>query len=184
MLTLDDWLIDSSGHLDDASRGDLIAAAHEGRLGNWLTLNGSAKPRFHAAADRWVRVRLINAANARIMSIVLRGADAWLGGLDGHPVAPLRLAGHPVEIAPGQRADLILPRSQEEITIINEMGGEPLRSARSSAPAAPTAMPKARRRRWAGSPPPPSPRTSSGQRSGSRAVPAAVFREPAMAGDA
>jgi FtsP/CotA-like multicopper oxidase with cupredoxin domain len=126
VLTLDDWLIDSSGRLDDASRGDLIAAAHEGRLGNWLTLNGSAKPRFHASADRRVRVRLINAANARIMSIVLKGVDAWLGSLDGHPVAPLRLAGHPLDIAPGQRADVILPRSQEEVTLINEMAGEPL----------------------------------------------------------
>ena len=55
-------------------------------------------------------MRLINAANARIMSIVLKGSDVWLAALDGHPVTPLRLAGHPLDLAPGQRADLILPQ--------------------------------------------------------------------------
>jgi FtsP/CotA-like multicopper oxidase with cupredoxin domain len=129
LLTIDDWLIDSSGRVDEKSRGDLIAAAHDGRLGNWLTLNGSAKPRFTAPAERRLRVRLINAANARIMSIVLKGSDVWLAALDGHPVTPLRLAGHPLDLAPGQRADLILPRSQDPVAIVNQMGGEPLEIA-------------------------------------------------------
>jgi FtsP/CotA-like multicopper oxidase with cupredoxin domain len=129
VVTIDDWLLDSSGRVDEKSRGDLIAAAHEGRLGNWLTLNGSAKPRLTAPADRRLRVRLINAANARIMSIVLKGSDVWLAALDGHPVTPLRLAGHPLDLAPGQRADLILPRTQEPVAIVNQMGGEPLEIA-------------------------------------------------------
>jgi FtsP/CotA-like multicopper oxidase with cupredoxin domain len=129
VLTIDDWLIDSTGHVDETSRGDLIAAAHEGRLGNWLTLNGSAKPHFAAPAERRLRLRLVNAANARIMSVVLKGTAAWLAAVDGHPVAPLRLANHPLELAPGQRADLILPRSQEAVTIANQMGGELLEIA-------------------------------------------------------
>jgi FtsP/CotA-like multicopper oxidase with cupredoxin domain len=124
VLTIDDWLIDATGQVDEKSRGDLIAAAHEGRLGNWLTLNGSAKPRFAAPAERRLRLRLVNAANARIMSLMLKGTAVWLAALDGHPVAPLRLAGHPFELAPGQRADLILPRSQEAVSIVNQMEGE------------------------------------------------------------
>ena len=128
IAVIDDWLIDASGRLDDLRR-DLMAAAHEGRLGNWLTVNGVPRPRFQATANRRVRLRLINAANARIMSLVFKGAASWVAALDGHPIAPVRLVDDPLTLAPGQRADVILAKSQDEITITNETAGEPLEIA-------------------------------------------------------
>ena len=128
-------------------------------------------------------MRLINAANARIMSIVLKGSDVWLAALDGHPVTPLRLAGHPLDLAPGQRADLILPQSQDPVAIVNQMGGEPLeiasiiRTGRTGGDDVGGPPPAS-----AGSPRRPAMAARcSRRRSGSRAVPAAVCRARAMA---
>jgi len=107
-LAIDDWRLDDKGQIETASFGNLHDWAHEGRLGNWLTVNGTSQPVFDLAYGERVRLRLLNAANARTFRLQLKGAKAKIIALDGAPVAPFDLPEAPYELASGQRADLAL----------------------------------------------------------------------------
>ncbi len=107
-LVIDDWLLDRQGQLDDASFGEPSHAAGEGRLGNRFTVNGMARPTLEAPADRELRLRVLNCANARTIEVLLKGAEGWVMARDGQPIAPLRIDDNAVPLAPGQRADLVL----------------------------------------------------------------------------
>ena len=113
LLILDDWRLDEDGQLDLASFGNLHDAAHGGRLGNWPTVNGVNTPGFAVRAGERLRLRLINAANARIFRVDIEGHEPTLIALDGQPVVPRALPAEGQWLAPGQRADLILDCSGE-----------------------------------------------------------------------
>ncbi len=115
-MILDDWKIGDDGVILQ-SFGDLQAAIGEGRLGNWFTLNGQYRPELAVPADRLVRLRFLNAANVRTMSLMFKGPAPWVVALDGQPIAARRLEADGVKLAPGQRADLMLDSSKEELTI-------------------------------------------------------------------
>ena len=106
-LLLDDWFLRDDAKLDEASFGALHEWAHAGRIGNTFTVNGTVDRAFAVRAGERLRLRLINAANARIMPLRLPGHRATLVALDGHPVAP-----RPVEdgivLTPAQRADIVV----------------------------------------------------------------------------
>ncbi len=104
-LVLDDWRLGTDAVNDPrANRHD---AAHAGALGNTVTVNGRVVERLEVRPGERLRLRLLNAANARIFALRFKGADPWLLALDGHPVAPRR-SEEPLILAPGQRADLVL----------------------------------------------------------------------------
>ena len=90
VLHLDDWRLERDGSFDEASLGELMDWSHGGRMGTALTTNGEAKPDFAVRAGERIRLRLINAANARIMALDLDGMRPRVVALDGHPVAPVR----------------------------------------------------------------------------------------------
>jgi FtsP/CotA-like multicopper oxidase with cupredoxin domain len=113
-FVIDDWLLDREGLVDAASFGDVLLAGGEGRLGNWFTVNGAFRPTLEAPADRELRLRILNAANARIIELFIKGSEGWIIARDGQPSEPARLADAPVRLAPGQRADLLLPAGLEE----------------------------------------------------------------------
>ena len=102
---LDDWLLTQRGAVEDnfAAR-DLDVG---GRLGNLLTINGKAKPRFEAKAGERIRIRVINASNARNYQLDFGSAAGRIFAVDGN------LTGRPqtlkdFEIAPGNRIDIDL----------------------------------------------------------------------------
>ena len=56
---------------DEKSLGSLMDWSHQGRLGNWLTINGKSNPKINIEENSNVRLRLINASNARIFNFNL-----------------------------------------------------------------------------------------------------------------
>lgn len=108
-LVLDDWRLNDDGVLDTESLGSLMEWSHAGRLGNWLTVNGQSLPEFELQAGEAYRLRLINAANARILEIDPARFGGLVLGYDGQDLAtPYRLEYSPLLIGPGQRVDLLV----------------------------------------------------------------------------
>jgi len=102
---LSDWRLDREAR----SVGDFrnfMDASHAGRIGNTVTVNGTVRDSWAVRAGERIRLRLVNASNARIYGLRFEGHAPWVIALDGHPVEP-----HPSEqvvLGPGMRADLIL----------------------------------------------------------------------------
>ncbi len=126
VLVIDDWRLDQSGAIHEASFGDIRDWAHAGRLGNWVTVNGESEHRMSVRSGDRVRLRMLNAANARIMRLALPKHDPVVIAYDGQPVAPTALSGSSLRIAPGQRVDLIvdLGRTPGWVSPILEVSGD------------------------------------------------------------
>ena len=112
-LIFDDWRLDSDGRIDERSFGALHDKAHAGRLGNVLSLNGKPADDIHVLAGERVRLRLLNAANARIIAIAFEGHALDIIALDGQPVDPFKPDGNVVLLAPAQRADVLIDMTNE-----------------------------------------------------------------------
>ena len=121
VLMIDDWLLASDGTIEEASFGSLHDWAHGGRLGNWLTVNGESLPTIEVARNSRIRLRLINAANARIFGLNIP-ASAFLIAEDGYPV-PVQQS-QDVVLAPAQRADFIVDLEDTDLTITETFNGE------------------------------------------------------------
>ena len=115
-LIFDDWRLTDDGQVDESSFGDLNDAIGQGRLGNWFTVNGAYRPRLEVSAGL-ARLRILNAANVRSMTIAFKGADPWIIAEDGQPVPPRPIPGTGLSLAPGQRADLLIEEGSDDITI-------------------------------------------------------------------
>ncbi len=89
-----------------------------GRIGNTVTINGRVADRFTVRSGERIRLRLINAAPARIFGLEFKGHSPLVIALDGQPIEPHTPAGGRVVLGPAMRADLVL-----------DMMGEPGRSA-------------------------------------------------------
>ena len=106
-IHLDDWFLRSDAKLDEESFGALHEWAHAGRIGNTLTVNGAFDPDIPVRAGERLRLRIINAANARIMPVLIRDHRAHVIALDGYPITP-RDASEGIVLTPAQRADLVV----------------------------------------------------------------------------
>ncbi len=104
---LDDWRLDNDGQLlADYDDPDQVFAA--GRIGTTSTVNSERVPPLGVRFGERLRLRLINAANARIFGLVFEGHTPTIIALDGQPVEPFVPESGRVILAPGQRSDLIL----------------------------------------------------------------------------
>jgi len=122
-LMIDDWRLDQDGQIDDASFQSLHDWSHGGRLGNWLTVNGASDPRFSVTPGARIRLRLINAANARIFKINISGADATVIAEDGAVCQPEIM--NIISLAPAQRVDVILDIDSQNIVLQDVSTGTP-----------------------------------------------------------
>jgi FtsP/CotA-like multicopper oxidase with cupredoxin domain len=104
---LGDWRLNPDAQLrnDFASFSDI---SHNGRVGNLVTINGRVPDTFAVRGGERIRLRLINAANARIFGLDFRGHRPWIISLDGQPVEPHAPVGGRVTIGSGMRIDVIL----------------------------------------------------------------------------
>ena len=84
---LGDWRLDGQARIVE-DFGNFMDASHAGRIGNTVTVNGAIREAFELRAGERIRLRLVNAANARIFSLDFRGHDPVVIALDGHPVEP------------------------------------------------------------------------------------------------
>lgn len=113
VLILDDWLVDP----DTAQIADTFGAMHDlshaGRLGNYTTTNATYNLALPVKRHERLRLRMINAANARVFQLALDGLEGWIVALDGMPLAqPRPIAGN-IVLAPAQRVDLIVDVTAE-----------------------------------------------------------------------
>jgi len=104
---LSDWRLDREARIV-ANFGNFMDASHAGRIGNTVTLNGEVRETFDVVAGERIRLRLVNASNARIYGLDFQGHDPLVIAHDGHPVEPHRPEGGRVVLGPAMRADLIL----------------------------------------------------------------------------
>lgn len=106
------WLLSDWRLLNDASiSGDfknMHDVAHGGRIGNVVTINGAVRDTFEVRAGERIRLRLINAANARIFALEFEGHAPKLIALDGQPVEPHEPPNGRVVLGPAMRADLVV----------------------------------------------------------------------------
>ena len=107
VLMLDDWRLDPET-VEFAPFGNRHDLSHAGRIGNLVTVNGAFDWSDRARGGSRIRLRLINAANARIFQLRLRGAAAWVVALDGMPLARVVPVEEALLLAPAQRVDVIL----------------------------------------------------------------------------
>ena len=112
IMMIDDWRLTQEARIDPRF-GMMGDRSHGGRLGNWVSINGESDWGREVRRNERLRLRLVNAANARIFSLELYGFEGRVVALDGQPLAnPAPL--EPLVLAPAQRVDLILDVVGEE----------------------------------------------------------------------
>jgi FtsP/CotA-like multicopper oxidase with cupredoxin domain len=156
---LSDWRLRPDAQISD-DFGSLRDMSHNGRVGNTVTVNGKVRETFAVRAGERVRLRLINAANARIFALAFEGHRPALIALDGQPVRPHQPANGRIVLGPAMRADLVFDmtgKPGERFRVIDDFyrgiayrlldlvyGEEPLRESPLDAPIAlaPNTMPE------------------------------------------
>jgi FtsP/CotA-like multicopper oxidase with cupredoxin domain len=104
---LGDWRLLPNGDISDDFDA-FMDASHGGRVGNTVTINGRAPEPVPVRAGERVRLRLINAANARIFGLRFEGHRPWVIALDGQPVEPHEPEDGLIVLGPAMRVDLVL----------------------------------------------------------------------------
>lgn len=104
---LDDWRLTKEGQLSETF-GHPHDVSHGGQVGNTVTVNGVVPSAFALRPGERVRLRLINAANARLFALQFTGHRPQIIALDGQPVAPHEAPDGRVVLGPAMRVDLIL----------------------------------------------------------------------------
>ncbi len=82
-----------------------------GRIGNVVTINGHVPEKISVLAGERLRLRLINAAPARIFGLEFRDLRPLIVALDGQPVEPREPSDNRVVLGPAMRADVLLDMS-------------------------------------------------------------------------
>ncbi|MBL4906389.1 MAG: multicopper oxidase domain-containing protein, partial [Sneathiella sp.] len=109
---LDDWRVNKSGEIQD-NFGNGHDMSHSGRIGNLVTINGRKMDKLAVRKGERVRLRLINAANARIFALDFQGHTPSIIAMDGQPVEPHHPDRGLVILGPAMRVDLVLDMQEE-----------------------------------------------------------------------
>ena len=104
---LGDWRLLPDAQISD-DFGAFMDASHGGRVGNTVTINGRAPEPVPVRAGERVRLRLVNAANARIFALRFEGHRPWVIALDGQPVEPHEPKDGVVVLGSAMRVDLVV----------------------------------------------------------------------------
>ena len=106
------WVLGDFRLKDDASIAggfnNPMEISMSGRVGNTVTINGRVPERFSVRAGERIRLRLINAAPARIFGLEFRDHQPLVIAFDGQPVEPHRPEGGRIVLGPAMRTDLIV----------------------------------------------------------------------------
>ncbi len=125
-LVIDDWRFDRDGQIDERSLGQMMDWSHGGRLGNWLTVNGTSRPDIKLKTGQTYRMRLINTCNARILEFDLAKLGARIAAHDGQALPRAALpTDKPFLLAPAQRVDVLLRADEAGHVPFEEISGDP-----------------------------------------------------------
>lgn len=127
-LVIDDWRLMDDGAIQP-SFGNFHDAAMAGRLGQYITLNSEDTLDLPVRTNERLRLRLVNAANARIFQLRIAGHAARVMAVDGQPCPPSVVPNGVLRLAPGNRVDLFLdatlePGATAAILVDDLRGGE------------------------------------------------------------
>ncbi|SOC03591.1 FtsP/CotA-like multicopper oxidase with cupredoxin domain [Rhodobacter sp. JA431] len=113
VLMFDDWLLDPQTAQIAPDFSHPMDLSHGGRFGNLIGTNGRFALTLRAKRHERLRLRLINAANARIFVLRLTGLSGWQVALDGMPLPAPEPIAQEIVLAPAQRIDLIVDVTAE-----------------------------------------------------------------------
>jgi len=116
LWTIQDWRLTRDAQIAPGFN-NRMEAAMDGRVGNTVTINGCVPDAVRVRAGERIRLRLLNAAIARIMALRVEGHRPTIVALDGQPCEPHQPPDGRILLGPAMRADLML-----------DMQGEPGRS--------------------------------------------------------
>jgi FtsP/CotA-like multicopper oxidase with cupredoxin domain len=106
------WFIQDWRLLDDAEIapgfGNRMEAGMSGRIGNTVTVNGRMPEALVVRAGERLRLRIVNAALARILALRFAGHRPVVVAYDGQPCEPHSPEGGRLLLGPAMRADLII----------------------------------------------------------------------------
>jgi FtsP/CotA-like multicopper oxidase with cupredoxin domain len=107
---IEDWRLDDGGRIAPGF-GNRMEAGMSGRIGNTVTVNGRVPDRVSVRAGERVRLRLVNAALARIVGLRFEGHKPVVVAYDGQPCDPHPPDGGRLVLGPAMRADLVIDMS-------------------------------------------------------------------------
>jgi FtsP/CotA-like multicopper oxidase with cupredoxin domain len=116
LWTIQDWRLEPDAQIAPGFN-NRMEEAMDGRVGNTVTINGRLPRTLHVRAGERIRLRLLNAAIARIMALRFEGHSPIIVALDGQPCDPHAPPDGRILLGPAMRADVML-----------DMQGEPGRS--------------------------------------------------------
>ncbi len=111
-VVLSDWSVDDNGQIKDDFADPAIGRG-SGRKGGLVFANSAPAPlKLSARPGARVRLRLGNAATARIAAIAIEGAKTVIVAVDGQPSEPFEPLNNQFPMGPGARFELMfdLPR--------------------------------------------------------------------------
>jgi FtsP/CotA-like multicopper oxidase with cupredoxin domain len=115
---LADWRMTDDGQVA-AGFGNPMEAMMSGRIGNTVTLNGRVSAGEPVRAGERIRLRLVNSALARIMTLRFEGHRPVIVAIDGQPCDPHEPMDGRLLLGPAMRVDVVI-----------DMQGEPGRRCR------------------------------------------------------
>jgi len=107
---LQDWRLDREAAIVEPFR-DAFDVTHAGRIGNFITINGEPPKPLRVRSGERVRLRIVNAANARVFALEFRGHQPMIVALDGQPVTPHDVPQGKLVLGSAMRADLVIDLS-------------------------------------------------------------------------
>ena len=107
LWVLADWRLTSDAQIASGF-GNGMDAAMSGRVGNTVTLNGKLSEEEPVRAGERIRLRLVNASLARIMSLRFEGHRPAIVAIDGQPCDPHEPDRGRLLLGPAMRIDLVL----------------------------------------------------------------------------
>jgi len=149
---LQDWRLAKDGQIAGGF-GSMMDASMSGRVGNQITINGRSPTNLRVRSGERIRLRLANAALARMMALRFEGHRPVVIAVDGQPCDPHEPENGRLMLAPAMRIDIVLdlqgdPGSRHDViddfydglaytlTTVAYDGAPPLRAHPLSAPLA------------------------------------------------
>ncbi len=108
LFVVDDWRLNRERQIDTSSFGAMHDWSHGGRMGNIVTVNRRLQEQLAVHAGDRVRLRVLNAANARIFTLLFEGLITSIIAKDGQPLETPVSIQEALTIGPAERYDLVI----------------------------------------------------------------------------
>src|SRR5271166_5805791 len=112
-IVLSDWSLDERGEIKDDFADPLLARGG-GRKGSLVFANGAPAPlKLAARPGARIRLRLGNAATARLTNVGIEGGKTLIVAVDGQPSEPFEPLRNQFPMGPGARFELMIDMPRE-----------------------------------------------------------------------